>query len=216
MIPMGGKDPQDLINEELLNQSDILIAIFKGQLGSTRGTEREVRYFIELGHARRLMLFFHRDESLREPDLRDFIDEIKKSIFYKRYEAESELAIRVRDALLEKAMNSLAAPHVASLYEALVLRLRQWGSLNHEASLLEEAYEILRLAAEALIHFTRREAGLGIGTVDGPVTQMSQRLERLTRDKDAFIDRAPWHEADETMKGLMALVSALPAEHELI
>ena len=43
---MGGTDPQELIDEELLSTSDILVAIFKGQSGKTKGAIREVRNFV--------------------------------------------------------------------------------------------------------------------------------------------------------------------------
>jgi hypothetical protein len=78
---MGGGDPQDLVNEELLANSDIQVAIFKGRLGGTRGTKREVRYFMENGKARRVMLFVNRDDTLRDGALRSFIDEMKGAAY---------------------------------------------------------------------------------------------------------------------------------------
>jgi hypothetical protein len=162
------------------------------------------------------MLFFHRDESLREPALRDFIDEMKLQMFYKLYVDERELVDHVNHALLNKAMHSQAEPHIKALRKALFLRVNEWAGLEPQSHLLEQAYALLCLAAEDLKIFAGRQAGLNIGSIDAPVDAILRNLDRLTRDKDQFMDCAPWAEAENAMRLAGDLLKNLPEEHELL
>lgn len=211
---MAGKDPQLLINEELLEHCDLLVGIFKGELGATRGAEREVRYFIDRGRARRVMLFVHRDDSLRDPELRGFVDEMKTIAFLQFYESEQELQERLEEALARRAQASLAAPHVDKLRDVLLQRTREWRKLTHVPVELEPACSLLALAAIDLSIFSARD-GSRI-TVDARVRELTVQIEALTRDVQTFVDQAPWDEAESLVVQLVELVRDLPEEDDLL
>lgn len=97
-IPMAGGDPQELINENLLSNCDLLIALFRNRLGG-RGTEREIRYFMEKGKGRHVMLFVHHNDENREPELRSFLDEFKNIALFRPYFEGRDLADQVASAL---------------------------------------------------------------------------------------------------------------------
>jgi hypothetical protein len=215
MIPMAGGDPQDLINEELLAGSDLLVAILKGQLG-TRGTEREVRYFMENGKARRVMLFVHKDETLRDAALRSFVNEMKDAAVYQAYIGETDLLDHLEAALVRRAQLSLAARHIGTLRAALIVRVREWGTLDRNTGSLERAFAVLALAGADLTRFSERESGLSVGSVDSQVETLSASLEALTRNQQLFFERAPWNEAGDVVSQLENLVWDLPEERDLL
>lgn len=216
MIPVAGGDPQDLINEQLLADSDLLVAIFKGQLGSTRGTEREVRYFMEHGKARRVMLFV-RDDVLRDPQLGGFLLEMRdNAAFIQEYIAEQDLLEHLEEALLRRAQVSLAARHVSILRGALIVRVREWRTLERNSVTLVRAFQVLSVADSDLTRFSQRDAGLGIGVLDSRVEDLSARLQALIHSEEFFIEQSPWDEATDVIADVGRLLQELPEERDLL
>jgi hypothetical protein len=214
-VPMAGANPQDIINEELLSNSDLLVAIFKDRLGG-RGTEREVRYFMENGKGRRVMLFVHHDETNRDPALRDFLNEIRVTALYRSYIEQADLLEHLAVALLHRAELTRAARHVAELRAALVQRVREWTTLGHNVASLEPAFAVLTLIESDLSKFSGREVGLNVGVVDARVDELSGRIQVLTRDQRLFLEQAPWIDGGAVIAELADLLEHLPEECDLL
>ena len=93
----SGKTPQELINEQILDDADLLIAIFKFRIGSPTntnksGTIEEIEKHMNLG--KKVMLFFYSGNILM-PETPNSIDDLKaiielkqkynKNTFYREY-----------------------------------------------------------------------------------------------------------------------------------
>ncbi len=215
MHAMGGNDPQELINDELLNVSDVLVAIFKSSAGKTHGAMREVRFFVNKARLNRVMLFFHRDESLQEDSLRAFAQEMKKRMFCEPFADAKELTGRLGSALDDRVQRSLAIPHVDKLRAALRTRIHEWQSLDHGMQLAERGFTVIGLIAAALTSFQRRDVGRPLGAIDGFVGELVRRLRPSARDLDEFLTSSREH-LDGVVNDLIGLVNKLPEEEELI
>jgi hypothetical protein len=112
-----GGHPQDLINGQLLERCDLLLAIFWTRLGTptkkdVSGTVQEIREFAESKGAERVLLFFCEKELPSDVDIeqvksvREFKKEMQDKGLYIRYKSEIEFARLFRQQL-EMRMNSV-------------------------------------------------------------------------------------------------------------
>lgn len=81
-VPTFGNHPQDILDEQLIEESDLLVAVFWGKLGSpTRralsGTIQEIETFIERKGPQRVMLYFW-DKPLEASPFDINTDEVKR------------------------------------------------------------------------------------------------------------------------------------------
>jgi hypothetical protein len=216
MYAMGGADPQDLINEELLRQCDILVGVFKTQLGKMRGAEREVRFFVNNDRSQRVMLFVHRDKALKEDALSSFVQEMNESMFIWRFADARELTNRLTNDLDLRIGKSLAAPYIEILRTALYRRIREWQHLDPQDQFTEKGFTAIVLIQRAFSVFQRRKAGRPLGMIDGRVNDMMRRLRPATRDLDSFINDLSRQDIEDLIQELVRFTNGLPEEEDLI
>jgi hypothetical protein len=161
------------------------------------------------------MVFVHRDEADQDPDLRDYIRDLRSRAFCDTFANEAELVERVNSILLVRAQQSLAVPHIKILRLAITKRISEWRSITHVSSALEPAFSVLEVAQRDLATFVSRQAGLTIA-VDTRVYELAQRFEILTRDADVFFATQPWEEADDVLADLARLRDSLPERDDLL
>ena len=112
-----GGHPQDLINSQLLNRCDLLVAILWSRLGTPTnsdlsGTVQEIREFSETKGAERVLIFFCDRAFPSSSDLdqvqavRSFKDSIKSEGLYKPYTEVGEFGSLFRHQL-DLAMNKI-------------------------------------------------------------------------------------------------------------
>lgn len=112
-----GGHPQDLINGQLLDRCDLLVAILWSRLGTPTasdpsGTVQEIREFATEKGANRVMLFFCDRAFSNVSDLdqvqavRDFKDSVKQDGLYSPYTEVSDFAEQFRHQL-DMALNRL-------------------------------------------------------------------------------------------------------------
>jgi hypothetical protein len=215
MIAMGGP-PQERINELLLDRSDVLIGIFKKSFGTFGGAAEEVQRFLRKGRSRKVMLYFHRADSLHDPALRQFYDDMEKLTYLERYGDESELVQRIAFALQTRVQRSRAIPHVAALREALDSQRIAWARLNRQRTPARGAYKVLNLAGLALDGFLNAVQGLPLGEIEEPADEMLRQINTMTRDSEAFIRSATWSETEAIIESVAAFSLTLPAAEDLI
>ncbi len=112
-----GAHPQDLINGQLLERCDLLLAIFWSRLGTptatdASGTVQEIREFAESKGAERVLLFFcdrelPADVSLEDVKaVREFKKEMQHKGLYIQFKSQTDFARLFRQQL-EMRMNSV-------------------------------------------------------------------------------------------------------------
>ena len=104
--PTLGGHPQKIINERIINESDLMIALFWSRLGTATpdadsGTVEEIEQFIEKKGAGRVMLYFctrsfpHNIDLAQVQMVRDFKERMKKEGLFREFDTtehfESEL-----------------------------------------------------------------------------------------------------------------------------
>lgn len=105
----GGSDPQQIINNQLINKCDILIGVFWTKLGTATskhlsGTLEEINIFIEMG--KEVMLYFVDKDIPRQTDFSEVkkVDEFRNQYgqkgIYSPYNAS-----KIMDHLYKKIMN---------------------------------------------------------------------------------------------------------------
>lgn len=110
-----GGHPQDLINSQLLDRCDLLVAILWSRLGTPTnsdlsGTVQEIREFSETKGAGRVLIFFcdrafpHSCDLTQVQAVRDFKDSIKSNGLYTPYTEVAEFGSLFRHQL-DLAMN---------------------------------------------------------------------------------------------------------------
>jgi hypothetical protein len=160
--PSGGS-PQSVVDEQLLEESDLIVAVFKERRGPSRGTEHEIRHFLKRGREKRVMVFFHRDAA-RDIDLEDLYHELKDQVFYGQYRTPEDLSEQVQDALFDRAQRSLATEPVQKLRMVLSRKVREWQTLSRIGTeAIEHAFTVLDLMHAALLEFDGRKVGLVLG-----------------------------------------------------
>ena len=149
---MRGEHPQDLINSQLLDRCDLLIAILWSRLGTPTnsdlsGTVQEIREFSETKGADRVLIFFCDRDIPNSSDLdqvkavRSFKDSIKSQGLYTPYTEVSEFGSLFRHQL-DLAMNKVLE---GEEFDAVSAR----ATGNSEIVFLPEANTILAAAAMA-------------------------------------------------------------------
>ena len=147
-----GGHPQDLINSQLLDRCDLLIAILWSRLGTPTnsdlsGTVQEIREFSETKGADRVLIFFCDRDIPNSSDLdqvkavRSFKDSIKSQGLYTPYTEVSEFGSLFRHQL-DLAMNKVLE---GEEFDAVSAR----ATGNSEIVFLPEANTILAAAAMA-------------------------------------------------------------------
>ena len=112
-----GGHPQDLINAQLLDRCDLLVAILWSRLGTPTntdlsGTVQEIREFAETKGADRVLLFFCDRDISSNADLdqvqavRSFKDSVKQEGLYIQYSSVNDFAEQFRHQL-DMALNRL-------------------------------------------------------------------------------------------------------------
>lgn len=113
--PEMGNGPQEILNEQILKMSDLLIGVFWTRLGTPTekaesGTVEEIREHIKAGKP--AMLYFSsqpvQPDSI-DPDqyakLKEFKDECKKNGLYESYDSVSDFQEKFRRQLTMKVFN---------------------------------------------------------------------------------------------------------------
>ena len=147
-----GSHPQDLINSQLLDRCDLLVAMLWSRLGTPTnsdlsGTVQEIREFSDTKGAERVLIFFCDRAFPSSSDLeqvqavRSFKDSIKRQGLYKPYTEVSEFGSLFRHQL-DLAMNKVFEGD--EFAEAAAQ-----ASENDEVVFLPEANTILAVAAMA-------------------------------------------------------------------
>jgi len=104
-VPEYGDHPQHVINRQIIEEGDLLVALFWTKVGSPTptaksGTIEEIREFIRAKGGRRVMVYFCNREIAQSPDqidhdairiLQEFKREIRDNCLYAEFDPVSEL-----------------------------------------------------------------------------------------------------------------------------
>lgn len=221
-VPGGGADPQNLINNQLLERSDILVVIFRESIGRTGGTVAEINFYFENDREKRIMLYVH--DSVGAPavaspqslELAQYIEDIETKLLISRFKSPEQLCQLVGEHLTRRANATLAAGPLQEMWQTLGARLEDWREIEAVPEAVERAYELLCLVEEALRKFDRRTAGRPLPTVDGRVYQCMARVALLTRDHADFVRVAPWAQVQAAIADIVDFRSNLPGKEELL
>lgn len=103
-VPTYGEHPQHIINDQIINSGDLLVALFWTKIGSPTpsgrsGTIEEIREFIRLKGPKRVMLYFCTRPVDQSPDdinptalalLQEFKAEMRSKCLYQEFKDTSE------------------------------------------------------------------------------------------------------------------------------
>jgi len=103
-VPAMGDHPQHIINEQIIERGDLLVALFWSKIGTPTpttksGTVEEIREFIKKKGAERVMVYFcnrpipHRPKDLNTEELKilqEFREEMKSNCLYQEFESTDE------------------------------------------------------------------------------------------------------------------------------
>lgn len=100
-VPTLGDHPQHILNESIIEKSDLLVAILWSKLGTptptaSSGTVEEIREFIKIKGPRRVMLYFCRRDLPYETNgadllkLRDFKEQMRSQGLYHEFTTLAE------------------------------------------------------------------------------------------------------------------------------
>ena len=104
-VPEFGDHPQHAINRQIIDQGDLLVALFWQKIGSPTptaksGTIEEIREFIRAKGGRRVMVYFCKRHVALSPDeidheaiqlLKEFKNEIRNNCLYAEFDHPAEL-----------------------------------------------------------------------------------------------------------------------------
>lgn len=145
-VPEMGAHPQTILNKQLLEVSDILVAVFSTRLGSPTlehpsGTVEEINKFIETNKT--VMLYFSNEPVDRQTPNTDqykrlevFKEECKNKGLYAEYNSISDLKEKFSkqlDMLMEKVMNERDSTKIVAKTKA---RSSQIISIGKDSQLL--------------------------------------------------------------------------------
>jgi len=113
--PEKGSHPQSVINKQVLERADILIALFNARLGTpTEGYDSGTVEEIQKAHAdgKHTMVYFSNRDIKREqfePDEYKRLEAYKEQFdgLYEEYSSSQDLAVKVRDALVRVVNDKL-------------------------------------------------------------------------------------------------------------
>jgi hypothetical protein len=221
-VPMGGQEPQQLINTQLLSRCDLLIGVFRLQLGRTRGTVREIDYFVDNGRARRVMVYTFDPLSVpgstvkADSALTKYMSTLQRQLLTHAYTSPEHLTQLVKLHLSRRIDVTLATPYIAELRQTLAVRIKDWNSITiHSRDAGEEACTCLELAVIALQRFTARPVGRPLNA-DGTARACERFIEVLVAERETFILATPWQQAEQAMAMLTTPRDELPNRDDLL
>lgn len=185
--PDSGKHPQEILNHQLLEQADLIIAIFWTKLGSptteySSGSVEEISKHIQQGK-QALIYFSNKSVDLRNLDseqykrLQEYKNSIQKSAFYKEFSTDEEFKRMLNDDI-QLLANELAEDNVIQEKETAEISL---------SSLSEMEIEVLKIMKEKQqLQFIKVLGGTYFG---GDLIHDQRRLAEIEEAIDFLEDK---------------------------
>ncbi len=203
-MTVQGAHPQDLINAQLLDRCDLLVAILWSRLGTPTnkdlsGTLQEIREFAELKGPERVLVFFcERDlpnkmDFVQAQAVRDFKEERKDKGLYLSYKEVTGFARLFRQQL-ELAMNT-------------ILQADEFKRLAAESQLVEETLSSEANTILALATCTDRAEIMMVSMLGG--TEISAGGVDLSQMGDDRSE-ASWQNGIEQLEQRKFVIAAGP------
>ncbi len=202
MFSQSGNHPQSLVNRELVESCDALIACFKNRFGSptenySSGTEEEIEIHRNLGN--HVAIFFASNVTNNEsvdPEqtllLENYRKSISKTSFYEEFEDLSDLRVRIGKNVMgflknKLSINILAEPKytLASIFIDLQSDFaKDFYSIKTKWKVIEEDYNVSSwtdLGAETKNLLIRLAAEVE-GIMNGRPSAFISDIESLTKE----------------------------------
>lgn len=138
--PIMGKDPQKIINEQMTDNSDIIICLFAGKLGTPTsthesGTVEELQSHIEEGKS--AMVFFKKNFCPGTPEEYNRIFNFRKTLETKGLYAEYETPADLRETL-QHSITKYVNSYLSASVESIQNNISQIPLTQEEIELLEK------------------------------------------------------------------------------
>jgi len=207
---------QSVIDDDIVRDCDLLIAVFRRSLGSTRGTVQEIQQFIDLGRIGRILVLAYNGGRDAEPELHNYLEAtIKPILSINPYGSVDDIPQLLHDFFWKQVAVTLAAPSIRDLRIALSVETRHWVALQGGWD-GGKAYAVLTRTGQALRVFADRRSGRPLAVLDDQVRRVMREIIAIAPTPDAFLALSPSGDAAEIMASVNALLSTLPDEDDLL
>ena len=169
-IPEMGNHPQHILNKQLVEKGDLLIAIFWSKIGTPTptaksGTIEEIREFIKIKGPSRVMIYFCiRPLQVSPGDLEpeeiqavnDFKSEMRTQCFYKEFESTDQFEARLYPDLDIKVNQLLKGKLPTPDSQKTVLSQDAWYNPDHPDPRLQKPIDFGNSFSEIAKNFSIR------------------------------------------------------------
>jgi len=225
-VPTLGKHPQQILNKQIVEDGDLLVALFWTKLGTPTpnalsGTVEEIEEFINKKGAARVMIYFCTRPIPQSPDninteelarLQNFKEEIKARGLYDEFETKDEFTGKLYRHLDTKVNQLLNNELPTPEEQTTTLAADSWYNPNHSDSRLREPIDFGISLTDIAKNFSKRmkEFDQVDGACDEKFLDLGVHVYRsLARSIEHIIVLRPFEIPHSTQSSLQQIVLEL-------